>query len=215
MAKDGALLHSAPPAVSKFVHGQSSMVKAVGRHLAATVLTSSKLFSARDVKVPKEAKVSEPRLDLVPRVIRRASLPSTREGSVITRRHTPVFFDRVMHCSVCLSSARSYFSIRNFAFSECRGSVITRLGSVVSRSSAPDVALIASGHNICVSGPMIWCTRCVCWARKNLRKLAAPCDGPFDPEEERWKSTYRDRLAAGCDPLTGRTLPTLDRLTPE
>ena len=214
MAKDGARLHSAPPVVSKFVTSQSAMVRAVGRHLAATVVTSSKLFSAADIRVPKADRVSEPRLALVPRVIRRATLPSAREGSTIVTRHTPVFFDRVMHCSVCLSSARSHFSIRNFAFSECRGSVITRLGSVISRSMAPDVALIATGHSICVSGPILWCTRCVCWARKNLRKLALPCDGPYDPDTERWKSTYRDRLVAGRDPISDRTLPVLERLVP-
>ena len=209
MAKDGASVHAAPEAVSKRITSEYALVKSVGSHLAAVVCASSKLFKSNDIRIPKKPRSSgNKRPPWFARVLFRTSQPSSREGGVKVK-HIPFFMNGKVHCKVCLSAASSYSSIKNFMFAACRGSVMSRLGDVVSSSSAPDVSLISTGHSIAMVGPILWCTRCIRIAESKVAKLSQPCPGNFNPSIERWKETHRKRLAAGKHPVTGRTLPTL------
>jgi hypothetical protein len=79
-----------------------------------------------------------------------------------------------LECRVChrySSIAASRLSKQRLASSAC-------LGSARDRAAHVDGQQYGSGHNLYLSGRLVWCRTCGCYGETRLREIRKPCTGP-------------------------------------
>ncbi len=99
-------------------------------------------------------------------------------------------------CAVCWRTASTRGARRAFAWAECAGSLADEWSSPAAqaRQAKP------GGHALMLTGPYVWCLRCVVHSKKRVVGLARRCAGA--PASGQY-AMLRRRLGSGKDPYTG------------
>ncbi len=105
-------------------------------------------------------------------------------------------------CAICWASSGRRARI---AGQRCQGDVAAKWAERAQAMAAAD-AIDSVGHQLRITGPLTWCTRCGAYAEHHAVGLAAPCRGAPPRGGEFGRHTKLARLRRGCHPKSGMPL---------